>query len=594
MSLNQTELKSVFGENIKGEPNEIQMQQYQERQNKEQEERRKRELQKKQTGMKKELIKLLGMALPSIVETNENKLNKNKRTKWVYTPYTNNARTDGLKLIHWQKAEDVNKEIDYSQFNKKIDIVEFSESEYDSLIKPYDKNWNYEQTLYLWDLLKRFDLRFNVVYDRFDEETYGKRTVEGLKDRYYSVAKIILENRKIFDHPIIKSGYNYEQEIQRRTFMEREMNKKSEDQKAEEEFIRKVDIINAKIEEFNFVENILNKDMNDISLKLKEKEEYVMKNDDLDSLNKDKELLINDNNNILENNNNSNNIIKNINNSANTESNPQNFEEFIKENAGENDSFIYLRSKKIRYPLPVNEKIQKRVELYMKELSVPTNLISTQRVEYAYDTLRNNVLLYTTLKKYLDKKEKEIQFLGKTRDYIVQKMTAKSSNNAPAVNPQQLQTTSTQSQGQGRPCKERRKQALKMQENLGMPRKEKEHSEAHKKNNLQVELNILSNENIEKKPKELPNVPSVNINLNVKKEEDEKHAHKNEEKIEDKDANNNEKEFGSAAKPPRERKKKSANTTPRPKKRKHAGDNDEEQVQDEQKTASQMKKKKKK
>ena len=70
--------------------------------------------------------------------------------------------------------------------------------------------------MYLWDLLKQYELKFVVVYDRFDEETYGERTVESLKDRYYSVARIILEHRRIFDHPIIKSGYNYEQEIKRR------------------------------------------------------------------------------------------------------------------------------------------------------------------------------------------------------------------------------------------------------------------------------------------------------------------------------------------------------------------------------------------
>ena len=67
--------------------------------------------------------------------------------------------------------------------------------------------------MYLWDLLKQYELKFTIVYDRFDEATYGERTVESLKDRYYSVARIILEHRRIFDHPIIKSGYNYEKEI---------------------------------------------------------------------------------------------------------------------------------------------------------------------------------------------------------------------------------------------------------------------------------------------------------------------------------------------------------------------------------------------
>ena len=197
--MNQTELKSMFGEKTV-EDSKLMNQQIQEERNlKEMEERKNRELIKKQTGMKKELIKLLGLKLPSIVESGEAKYYKNKeKGKWVYTPYNNNARTDGLKLTHWQKLEDVNKEIDYNQFNKKVEVVEFSKDEYDTLIKPFDKNWNYTQTTYLWELLKLYDLKFHIVFDRFDEETYGKRTVEGLKDRYYSVARTILEHRKIY------------------------------------------------------------------------------------------------------------------------------------------------------------------------------------------------------------------------------------------------------------------------------------------------------------------------------------------------------------------------------------------------------------
>ena len=57
-----------------------------------------------------------------------------------------------------------------------------------------------------------------VVYDRFDENLYGKRTVESLKDRYYFISRIILENRKMFDKPILISGYNSEQELKKKIF----------------------------------------------------------------------------------------------------------------------------------------------------------------------------------------------------------------------------------------------------------------------------------------------------------------------------------------------------------------------------------------
>jgi hypothetical protein len=93
--------------------------------------------------------------------------------------------------------------------------------------------------------------------------------------------------------------------------------------------------------------------------------------------------------------------------------NGQTFEDFLKDNITRNDSFVYLRSQKLKHNLPVSEKIQERVDNYMKEFNIPEKLIPTAKVEMAYDNLRNNVILYTSLKKYLDKKQKEYDFLQK-------------------------------------------------------------------------------------------------------------------------------------------------------------------------------------
>ena len=111
--------------------------------------------------------------------------------------------------------------------------------------------------MYLWDLLKQYELKFVVVYDRFDEETYGERTVESLKDRYYSVARIILEHRRIFDHPIIKSGYNYEQEIKRRTYLEKTMNKSFAELKEENYIMELAENLDKKMEKNEKLEKAL-------------------------------------------------------------------------------------------------------------------------------------------------------------------------------------------------------------------------------------------------------------------------------------------------------------------------------------------------
>ena len=67
-------------------------------------------------------------------------------------------------------------------------------------------NWSLEETEYMMDLCKRFDCRFILVHDRYDDKLHGKdRSVEEIKDRYYKITapmnqskndtKVFLENR---------------------------------------------------------------------------------------------------------------------------------------------------------------------------------------------------------------------------------------------------------------------------------------------------------------------------------------------------------------------------------------------------------------
>ena len=44
-----------------------------------------------------------------------------------------------------------------------------------------------QETDHLFDLCKRFDVRFMVVRDRWDKDKFRDHTVEDLKERYYSV-----------------------------------------------------------------------------------------------------------------------------------------------------------------------------------------------------------------------------------------------------------------------------------------------------------------------------------------------------------------------------------------------------------------------
>ena len=377
-----TELKSMFGNNIPEQNN--QNDSNIEKQNKEFEEKKRKDFLKKQTGLKRELFKLIG-GVPSLIEKENNNLNKNFRQKWVWSKFNNPARKDTLKLFHWQRKEDVNKDYEFAQCNKKIDIIDFSKEEYDELIKPNDIDWTYEETLYLWDLLKLYDLRFTIVQDRYDEKLYKDRTIEGLKDRYYSICRKILENRKMFDHPILKSGYNYEQELKRRNYLERTMNRTVEEINDDTVMLKQAEVIEKKLEQFEKIENNI-KEMshNDI---INNEENKSMQLDD-NFINNNNNLLIPPKNDIMT------------------------FEDYLRNNAKETDSFVYLRSQKMKHNLPVSEKFQKKVEETLNELKIPEKLIPTVRVELAYDKLRNNIVLYTCLKKYLEKKENELNFVS--------------------------------------------------------------------------------------------------------------------------------------------------------------------------------------
>lgn len=319
--------------------------------------------------MKREILKLIG-GIPMVVPTGSKALGKNDKVQsWAWSNFHNPARTDGLKLSHWQRVEDVDKDYEYAQFNKKINLVEFSIEDYNQYIKDLDQFWTLEETLYFWDLCRNFDLRFVVIHDRYDPKY--NRTIEDLKNRYYTVSRRVLEARRQFDHPYLKSGYSYDQEMKRRACLERIINRSKEETSQENELMKQAEEIEIKIEKITKIED----------------------------------------------------TIKNF---TEETKNTMTFEEYIKNNASENDSFVYLRSLKMKYALPVSDKIQKKVDLLIKELSIPEKLTPTVKIEQNYDNLRNNLIILISLRKHYEKKEREKQKLSQTLIEMQSKVTTTS------------------------------------------------------------------------------------------------------------------------------------------------------------------------
>ncbi|CAO3651872.1 unnamed protein product [Cunninghamella blakesleeana] len=131
------------------------------------------------------------------------KWNTKKSTEpWVCKPFLHPARSNSLVLNHWVKASEQDSDDYYfAKFNCVIDIAEYTDEEYDKYL--IDTDWSKEETNYLFQLCRQFDLRFPVISDRFEggSPTITKRTMEDLKDRYYSV------NRKLIK---VRGGLNYE------------------------------------------------------------------------------------------------------------------------------------------------------------------------------------------------------------------------------------------------------------------------------------------------------------------------------------------------------------------------------------------------
>jgi len=233
-------------------------------------------------------------------------------------------------------------------------ILEYSDDEYEKYLKDLDNTWNKEETDYLWQLAKHFELRFIVIHDRYDSKY--NRSLEEIKNRFHTITKEIIEKRKLTDHIFIKSNYNYFQEVKRKTIIEKCYSKSKEDIIKENEISEKAFDIKKKIENREKIEN------------------------NIKMLKEDKK-------------------------------NEMTFEEYLKINSHINESFVYLQSQKINHLLPVSEKFQKKIKFLLTEFIFPERVVPTDRVEREYMNLKLSLIKLISLKTHYEKKIKEKETL---------------------------------------------------------------------------------------------------------------------------------------------------------------------------------------
>ncbi|XP_067634127.1 DNA methyltransferase 1-associated protein 1-like [Eurosta solidaginis] len=141
------------------------------------------------------------------------RLGMKKVRKWEWAPFNNPARTDGAVFHHWRRTTDDQKEYPFAKFNKQLQIPTYSMSDYNTHLRTNIQKWTKAQTDNLFDLAKRFDLRFIVMADRWDRAQHGVKSVEDLKERYYEVVGLLSKTKALSGD---KKAYAFDAEHERK------------------------------------------------------------------------------------------------------------------------------------------------------------------------------------------------------------------------------------------------------------------------------------------------------------------------------------------------------------------------------------------
>ncbi|KAK1967539.1 SWR1-complex protein 4 [Colletotrichum sublineola] len=224
-------------------------------------------------------------------------------TKWELKPFTNSARGDSgaLVLKHWKRktptveesaaqggdAEMKDAEGDhaaskpensmFAKFNVEVDVPQYSEDQYRTNLQSDD--WTKEETDYLLGLVRDFDLRWPIIWDRYDyvpEAINGEasadgdeskaiipvpkpRTMEDLKARYYEVAAKMMAVQKPVQYMTqpeytlheLMANFNANQEKLRKEFANNALTRSKEEAKEEESLLLEIKRILARSDRFN-------------------------------------------------------------------------------------------------------------------------------------------------------------------------------------------------------------------------------------------------------------------------------------------------------------------------------------------------------
>ncbi|KAI0321956.1 hypothetical protein OF83DRAFT_1050227 [Amylostereum chailletii] len=201
---------------------------------------------RKPEGISRELYSLIGSSAPTLAAQlakprlkQKPNLGSGGTVKWELRTFKNAARSDSLELRHWVKATfDPDAEYPFLKYNIKSPEYTYSLDEYTRLLE--DEAWSKGETDYLFQLVQDFDSRFFIIADRYDYPNGPPRTMEDLKDRYYSVCRKLIRSQPWTGDDASKNRlltsfeFDKEREVQRKKYLQSLENRTKEEIEEEE------------------------------------------------------------------------------------------------------------------------------------------------------------------------------------------------------------------------------------------------------------------------------------------------------------------------------------------------------------------------
>lgn len=313
------------------------------------------------------------------------KLGRRHVRPWKFMPFSNPARTDGAIFCHWRRVADEGKEYPFARFNKKVDVPSYSDEEYQMYLEDgAQSTWTRQETDHLFDLCRQFDLRFPVIQDRFDRGKYQPRTVEDLKERYYSCVSRLLKARAPpgQEPQNLPPPFDAQHETERKRQLLKLYNRTPEQVRDEEMLMAEL----RKIEMRKKEREKKHQDLQKLITAAENTQEYRLKRDGTKKPVKKKQ----------------------------TKKRGEAPGEKQVEAAGvkfpeSKGAGVYLRSGKMKMPASVGTKKAKAVEQLLEELGVDLQPMPTEAICQNFNELRNDMILLYELKQAASNCEFELQ-----------------------------------------------------------------------------------------------------------------------------------------------------------------------------------------